>query len=127
MDERRDLKFPIAQNLTQFLERFCARDEILSPNRDPPVSILVAVLSEPSKLFRAVDVPLGDLVGLWQSEQPIQSIQMEIVRIRFQSLAQQSPGVRNSFLRNQFSNALRISRVQGGPTARWCHKLNLTI
>jgi len=76
MDERRDLEFPIAQNLTQFLERFCARDEILSLNRDPPVSILVAVSSEPSKLFRAVDVPLGDLGGRRQSKEPIQSIQM---------------------------------------------------
>jgi hypothetical protein len=76
MDERRDLEFLIAQNLTQFLERFCARDEILSPNRDPPVSILVAVSSEPAKLFRAVDVPLGDLGRLRQSKEPIQAIQM---------------------------------------------------
>ena len=76
MDERRDLEFPIAQNLTQFLERFCAGDEILSLNRDPPVSILLAVPSEPSKLFRAIDIPRGDLGGLWQSQQPIQAIQM---------------------------------------------------
>ena len=76
MDERRDLELSIAQNLTQFLERFCAGDEILSLNRDPPVSILLAVPSEPSKLFGAIDIPLGDLGSLWQSQQPIQAIQM---------------------------------------------------
>jgi hypothetical protein len=68
MDEWRDLEFPIAQNLTQFLERFCARNEILSLNRDPPVSVLIAVPGEPSKLFRAIDIFLGDLGSLWESQ-----------------------------------------------------------
>jgi hypothetical protein len=63
MDEWRDLEFPIAQNLTQFLERFCARNEILSLNRDPPVSIFFAVPGEPSKLFGAIHFKTAGLVG----------------------------------------------------------------